>query len=43
MLMKTDENVVVYDPRGVIRFDTLPTSERKKQLNGLTGVKQVSR
>ncbi|MDZ4057642.1 MAG: hypothetical protein U1D69_11915, partial [Polynucleobacter sp.] len=33
--MKSNEQNSVYDPRGVIRFDTTPTSQRKKILNGL--------
>ena len=35
MLMKSTDKQTIYDPRGVIRFDTVPTSARKKVLNGL--------
>jgi hypothetical protein len=34
MLMKT-ESVRVYDPRGVIKSENVPTSQRKKNLGGL--------
>ena len=36
MLMKSNsDSFAVYDPRGVIRWETVPTSERKSELRGL--------
>ena len=35
MFMKSTDMQIIYDPRGVIRFDTAPISTRKKVLNGL--------
>lgn len=35
MLTKTEENVEVFDPRGRIRFENLPISDRKHELDGL--------
>lgn len=36
MLMKADSNkVTVYDPRGALRFENFPTSERKMELRKL--------
>lgn len=33
--MKSAEKNIIYDPRGVIRSETVPTSSRKKSLDGL--------
>ena len=35
MLVKSTDKNIIYDPRGVIRFDTVPTSARKTALDGL--------